>query len=150
MPQWRHWTEDEGSASLEFITAGMILLLPLVYLVLVMAALQGGSLAVEGAARQAVRVFVQANTVGEGEAMAERAIQFGLKDYGLDAADATVAISCMPQPDDCLHRLGSVTVRVSVSVRLPLAPPAITVNLPLTVPIEAEATEQVSRFWSGS
>ena len=51
MPRWRHWTEDEGSASLEFITAGMILLLPLVYLVLVMAALQGGSLAVEGAAR---------------------------------------------------------------------------------------------------
>lgn len=31
-----------GSASLEFITAGLILLLPLVYLVVAMSALQGG------------------------------------------------------------------------------------------------------------
>ena len=60
MPRWRRWTDDDGNASLEFITAGMILLLPLVYLVLVVAAVQAGSLAVEGAARQAVRVFVQA------------------------------------------------------------------------------------------
>lgn len=149
MPRWKRWTDDDGNASLEFVTAGLILLLPLVYLVMAMAALQGGSLAVEGAARQAVRVFVQARTVGEGQAMAERAIRFGLKDYGLDAADATVSISCLPTPNDCLHRLGSVTVRVSVPVRLPFAPPAVTVKLPLTVPIAAEATEQVSRFWSG-
>jgi hypothetical protein len=149
MPRWRRWTDDDGNAPLEFITVGMILLLPLVYLVMAMAALQGGSLAVEGAARQAVRVFVQASTVGEGQDMAERAIQFGLKDYGLEAADATVSISCRPLPNDCLHRLGSVTIRVSVPVRLPLTPPAVTVNLPLTVPVEAEATEQVSRFWSG-
>ncbi|MEO6944476.1 MAG: hypothetical protein ABI053_07175 [Lacisediminihabitans sp.] len=149
MRRWRRWTDDDGNATLEFITAGMILLLPLVYLVMAMAALQGGSLAVEGAARQAVRVFVQANSVGEGRDMAERAIQFGLKDYGLDAAEATVSITCLPKPNDCLHRLGLVTVRVSVHVRLPLTPPAMTVNLPLTVPVEAEATEQVSRFWSG-
>ena len=43
--------------------------------------------------------------------MAERAIQFGLKDYGLEAADATVSISCRPLPNDCLHRLGrTVTI----------------------------------------
>ena len=60
MLRWRRWNEDDGTATLEFITAGLILLLPLVYLVLSMAAIQGGALAVEGAARQAVRVFVQA------------------------------------------------------------------------------------------
>ncbi|HSP76545.1 MAG TPA: hypothetical protein VLO31_10065, partial [Cryobacterium sp.] len=58
--RWRAWADraERGSASLEFITAGLILLVPLVYLVLAMAALQGGALAVEGAARQAARVYV--------------------------------------------------------------------------------------------
>src|SRR6185312_4399125 len=113
----RFWADDDGNAPLEFITAGLILLLPLVYLVLVVSALQAGSLAVEGAARQAVRVFVQARTVDEAQQRAERAIRFGLKDYGLDARDATVSISCRPRPDACLTRLGTVTVNVAVSVR---------------------------------
>ncbi|MEO7121796.1 MAG: hypothetical protein ABI400_01500 [Lacisediminihabitans sp.] len=149
MPRSKRWTDDDGNASLEFVTTGMILLLPLVYLVLVMAAVQAGSLAVEGAARQAVRVFVQSRTIDEAQARAERAIQFGLKDYGLDAKDATVSVTCQPRPDDCLRRLGTVTVNIAVAVRLPLVPAAITVNLPLEVPLKATATEQVSRFWSG-
>jgi hypothetical protein len=148
MQRWKHLTNDDGNASLEFITAGMILLVPLVYLVLVMAAVQAGSLAVEGAARQAVRVFVQAHTLAEAQQQAERAIQFGLNDYGLDAADATVSVTCQPKPDECLTRLGTVTVDVAVSVRLPLVPSVVSVDLPLAVPLKATATEQVSRFWS--
>jgi hypothetical protein len=127
----------------------MILLLPIVYLVLVVSAVQAGSLAVEGAARQAVRVFVQAQTLEDAQASAERAIEFGLDDYGLKAQDATVSINCEPKPNACLTRLGTVTVTIAVSVRLPLVPPAVTVNLPLEVPLTATATERVSRFWSG-
>ena len=74
MLQWRRWSDDDGgSASLEFVTAGMILLLPLVYLVLTMASIQAGALAVEGAARQAVRVFVQAGSTRQAEAEAAMA-----------------------------------------------------------------------------
>ncbi|WP_349904400.1 hypothetical protein [Parafrigoribacterium humi] len=146
----RLWADDDGNAPLEFITAGLILLLLLVYLVLVVSALQAGSLAVEGAARQAVRVFVQAHTVDEAEQQAERAIQFALRDYGLDAHDATVSITCEPNPNACLTRLGTVTVNVAVSVRLPLVPSVVDVSVPLAVPLKATATEQVSRFWSGS
>ncbi|MEX1079255.1 MAG: hypothetical protein WED09_09135 [Homoserinimonas sp.] len=138
---------EDGSASLEFITAGMLLLLPLVYLVLVMSAVQAGALAVEGAARQAARVFVQGETVAAATAQAERAIQFALADYGIDAADATVRVSCAPA--ECLTRLGTVTVDVGVSVALPLVPPGLTVDVPLAIPLEATATQQVSRFWSG-
>jgi hypothetical protein len=149
MRRLKNSSDDAGSASLEFIVTGMILLLPIVYLVLTMAAIQAGALAVEGAARQAVRVFVQARTEDEAEARAARAIEFGLADYGLDAADATVSITCLPRPSECLSRLGTVTVRVGVSVRLPLAPPVLTLDVPISVPLEAVATERVSRFWSG-
>jgi hypothetical protein len=42
-----------------------------------------------------------------------------------------------------------VTVTVAVEVALPLVPPGLSVDVPLTVPLEATATQQVSRFWSG-
>jgi Flp pilus assembly protein TadG len=151
MRQWRRFRRvlraEDGTASLEFVTAGMILLLPMVYLVLTMSALQAGSLAVEGAARQAVRVYVQAPNTRNAEAEAERAIRFALADYGLDSSAASVSVSCSPRPADCLRRRATVTITVGVSVNLPLVPSALTVGAPLTVPVRSTATEQVSRFW---
>jgi hypothetical protein len=154
MPRSRLWTElaergrdDEGSASLEFITAGMILLLPLVYLVLTLSSVQAGSFAVEGAARQAARVFVQSPTVGSAAAGANRAIEFALADYGLEPDDFAVVISCSPNPSACLTRQGFVTVSVTTSVSLPLVPDVLDLNQPLSVPLSATATQQVSRFW---
>lgn len=152
MHRWRRLTNDgstdeAGTASLEFVSAGMILLLPLVYLVLTMSAIQAGSLAVEGAARQAVRVFVQADDERAAQLRAQRAVEFALADYGLDAADATVSISCSPRPENCLHRRASVTVTVGMSVALPLVPAALTIHGPLSVPLRSTASEQVSRFW---
>ena len=151
MQRWRPFrraiADDVGTASLEFVTAGMILLLPMVYLVLTMSALQAGSLAVEGAARQAVRVYVQAPDTRDAEAEAERAIRFALADYGLDPSEASVAISCSPRPADCLRRRATVTITVGVFVGLPLVPSALTIGGPVAVPLRSTATEQVSRFW---
>jgi hypothetical protein len=145
----RHSASDAGSASLEFITVGVLLLVPLVYLVLVVSSLQAASLGVEGAARQASRVFVQAETDADARAAAERAIRVTLADYGLDADDAEVAITCRPDPADCLARRGFVTVEITTVVPLPLAPPVLGVDVPLGVPVQAVATEQVSRFRAG-
>ena len=158
MPQWNGWTErvrgrlatlrrDDGSASLEFITAGLILLLPMVYLILTMSQIQGGSFAVEGAARQAARVFVQAVTPDAGEAAAQRAVDFALTDAGLDPGTADIDVRCSPRPDTCLTRNGEVTVVVRVVVPLPMVPAALDVAAPIGVPLEASATQRVSRFW---
>jgi hypothetical protein len=138
--------DERGSASIEFITVGLLLLVPTVYLVLALASIQSASFAIEGAARQASRVFVQASTVAAGEAAAERAIAVTLADYGLDAGDATVAISCRPDPTDCLTRRGYVTVTISIVAPLPLFPNTLETDLPLGVLIDSVATEQVSRF----
>jgi hypothetical protein len=146
----RALASDEGSASLEFITVGVLLLVPLVYLVLVVSSLQAASLGVEGAARQASRVFVQAETEAEARQAAERAIRVTLADYGLDAADAEVAVSCRPDPADCLARRGFVTVEIAAVVPLPFAPPVLGLDVPLGVTVRAIATEQVSRFRAGS
>jgi len=144
----RPWTDDAGSASLEFVTVGMIMLVPLVYLVLAVASIQAGAFAVEGAARQAARVFVQAPNVGAAQASAQRALTFALADHGI-TAPASISVSCQPRPSTCLTRQGFVTVSIDLTVPLPLVPPVLVGNFPLAVPLHATATEQVSRFWGG-
>ncbi len=138
---------DSGSAALEFITAGVLLLVPLVYLILAMAAIQGGALSVEGAARQAARVFVQAGSAQSAASQANTAVDFALQDFGVDARRATVTITCRPNPGACLTRRGFVTVTVTAAVPLPLVHSGLTVKTPLAVPMTATSTEQVSRFW---
>ncbi len=155
MPQWRHWVTsrltagggDRGSTSLEFITVGLILLVPLVYLVLAMAAIQSAAFAVEGGARQAVRVYVQSANESQAADRAERAIRFALADAGLDGLEPHVSVSCSPKPDACLTRRGTVTIAIAVTVPLPLMPPVLNLDVPLGMPLNATATEQVSRFW---
>jgi hypothetical protein len=140
-------TED-GSASLEFLTVGMILLVPLVYLVLAMASIQGGALAVEGAARQAARVAVQAVDAGAADAAVERAVRVALDDYGIEADAASVTVSCSPS-GDCLAPGERVQVSVTASVTLPLVPDVLALHQAASVPLEATATQTVSRFAAG-
>jgi Flp pilus assembly protein TadG len=138
---------ERGSAALEFVTTGMILLVPLVYLVLAMSSIQAGALSVEGASRQAARVYVQARTSTEATQQAKLAVEFALADYGLRPDQATVSITCSPEPTNCLTRGGYVTVSVRASVSLPLAPPTLTLSKQTGVTVSSSATQQVSRFW---
>ncbi|MEP6744190.1 MAG: hypothetical protein ABJB33_01725 [Gemmatimonadota bacterium] len=138
---------ETGSASLEFITAGLVLLVPLVYLVLALAALQGGAMAVEGAARQAARVYVQAPDGDEAAERALRAVRIALADYGIPADAASVRIDCDPDPARCLTRQGVVVVTVRILIPLPLVPDLLSLQSAAAIPIEATATQTVSRFW---
>ncbi|TFB71137.1 hypothetical protein E3O06_12160 [Cryobacterium glaciale] len=148
MPRSKRWSSgsESGSASLEFITAGLILLVPLVYLVLALSALQGGALAVEGAARQAARVYVQSPDAVTATARAHRAVAFALEDYGLDPGDAEVQIECAFGASHCLTRQGLVTVTVRISIALPLVPDLLALNQSASVPMAAASTQIVSRF----
>lgn len=141
------WSSDDGSASLEFITIGFVLLVPLVYLVLTMASIQSGAFAAEGAARQAARVFVLSATAEGARDAAIRAVEFALADNGVDPDSVDISVTCSPLPDQCLTRQGFVTVNVDISVPLPLVPPVIVGDFPLAVPLHAASTQQVSRFW---
>lgn len=146
MRRWRIWNDD-GSSSLEFITIGVLLLVPMVYLVLAVSSVQAATLATEGAARQAARVYVLAETDAAAASAAQRAIAFALADDGLDAGAAEIRIDCAPNPGTCLTRRGTVTVTVRVEVALPLVPDALNFRTSASVPVQARAAQQVSRFW---
>lgn len=147
MPRSRRWTDlaaDDGSASIEFLTIGMLLTIPLVYLVLAMAQLQAATLATEGAARQAARMVATADSHGAGLAAADAAIAVALADLGLEPT--AVDVACAPTPADCTTRGGTVQVAVEVTVPLPLVPPVLDLDVGLSVPIMAQAAQPVSEL----
>ena len=95
MPEWScRWSEDDGTATLEFITAGLILLLPLVYLVLSMAAIQGGRSPWRAPPGRRCGCSCRRPTLRQATAQAEQAVRFALADYGLDADDADPRSPC--------------------------------------------------------
>lgn len=135
---------ERGSASLEFLTVGLILLVPLVYLVLALSAVQAGALGVEGAARQAARVAVMAADDASAAAAVERVVTVALADYGIDADAASVVVGC--DRSDCSEAGARVSVSVSARVTLPLVPDVLALSAIGSVPIESSATQTVSRF----
>ncbi|MES2171562.1 MAG: hypothetical protein V4479_12715 [Actinomycetota bacterium] len=142
----RSTADDTGSASLEFVTAGVLMLVPLVYLVFTLSVIQSGAFAVEGAARAGARVFVQAATQHDGVEGATDAVDFALDDYGFAAGAASISITCLPDPANCLTRHGRVMVTVRSTVPLPLVPPFPGLKVPAGIPMVAASTEEVSRF----
>lgn len=137
---------DEGNAALEFLTAGVLLLLPLVYLAIALARVQGASLAAEGAAREAARVYVSAATDAVARASADRAVTVALADHRLTRQPGDLRLSCDSASTDCLASGRHVTARVRMAVDLPLVPAVFGLERLARVPIEASASAPVFRF----
>ena len=135
--------KDDGSASLEFITAGMLLLIPLVYLVVAVGVVQGATLATEGAARQAARVYVESPDLETAVTRAQQAIDFALADYGIDSKKANISISCS---ETCLTPESLVSIGVSVNVPMPMVPAVLNLDQAAVIPVSSQASQVVSRF----
>ena len=135
--------KDDGSASLEFITAGMLLLIPLVYLVVAVGVVQGATLATEGAARQAARVYVESPDLETAVTRAQQAIDFALADYGIDSKKANISISCS---ETCLAPESLVSIGVSVNVPMPMVPAVLNLDQAAVIPVSSQASQVVSRF----
>lgn len=148
MRRWSLWARnDDGSAALEFITVGVILLVPLAYLVLTLGAVQENLLGAEAAARHTARVMGQA----EGAAMAaERgdAVLAGvIEEYGMDAASVAVSVTCTPAGSECPTAGATVIVTVSTHVSLPFVPEVFGLDRATSIPLEAAAAQKVLRLW---
>ncbi|WP_022881256.1 hypothetical protein [Gryllotalpicola ginsengisoli] len=137
MRRWR--TDEAGNASLEFLTAGVLLLVPLVYLALALATIQGATLGVEGAAREAARAYVQAATDASGRSSADESVTVALADHRIDRAPGDLELHCDTGDADCLAAGHRITATVRVSVALPLVPVA-------RVPVEATASAPIFRL----
>lgn len=82
-------SSDEGAATVEFVFLGVMIMVPLLYLVIAVFEVQRNGYAVTQAAREAGRAFATADSVGEGIARAQRAAALALEDQGLSAGEHT-------------------------------------------------------------
>ena len=134
-------TRDEtGSALVELTWLGLVLLVPLLWIVLSVFEVQSGAFAVNGAARAAGRAYALAPDDAVGRARAEAAARQALADQGVEEP-VEVRITCSPY-DDCHSGTSVITVRVATRVDLPLLPdvlgggaPSFALDATHTVPI---------------
>ncbi|MDR2997809.1 MAG: TadE family protein [Microbacterium sp.] len=146
MRRWRLWaTDDEGSAALEFITAGVLLLVPLVYLVIALGAVQEQTLGAEAAARHTARAISQASDSAAATSRADAVLASVREEYGM--GDVDVAQSCVPAGGVCPRAGATVIVTVSTRVSLPFMPPIAGLDEITAIPIEASAAQKTSRLW---
>ena len=136
---------DDGRAIIEFIFLGVLLLLPLTYLVLTAASIQAASFSVSLASREAGRAFVTADSDEDalGRARAAAALAFADFDF---SAEGRLTVTCDGSP--CLRPDGQVRSTASITVRLPLVPDLVAEHLPSSVTVESENVATVDRFVS--
>jgi Flp pilus assembly protein TadG len=148
MHRSRAWgTNDDGSAALEFITVGVILLVPLVYLVIALGAIQEQTLGAEAAARHTARAIALAPDSAAASAHGEAVLAGIIDEYGLDPAEVDVSLACSPAGVACPSAGATLTVSVSARVRLPLVPPVFGLDRAASVHVQAQAAQKVSRLW---
>ena len=126
-------SHDEGTAVLEVLILGVGLLVPLLYAVISVMAVQSASYAATSAAREAARAYVTSATPAQGAARARVATRLVLADAGVAAAAPRVG--CV---GGCLQPGTRVDVTVTVRVPMPLLPggPTVTVVGQESMPVD--------------
>jgi hypothetical protein len=137
--------DDRGSALVEVTWLSLLLLVPLVYVVLSVFAVQSGSFAVSGAARAAARAYSLAPDEGSAATRARAAAAVVLRDHDIEPGDADLRISCRPDPSNCLAPGSLITVDVRHQVVLPLVPSALGDQAP-SFRVEAASTVSYGTF----
>ena len=118
---------EAGAAVVELLVVALTLLVPLVYVMLVMADVQRALLATSGAAREAGRVYVTGSDRVTAERRAEVASREVLAAYGLRAGDPRASLrlraGCPAEGrSGCVGGFGpGAEVEVVVTYRVPVA-----------------------------
>lgn len=148
MRRSRVWVRnDDGSAALEFITVGVILLVPLVYLVIALGVIQEQTLGAEAAARHTARAIAIAPDVATAAARSDAVLAAIVEEYGLDADAVEVSLECAPGGVECPSAGATLIVTVTTRVRLPGVPPVFGLDRAASIEVQAESAQKVSRLW---
>lgn len=113
---------EAGSAVVELIGLGVVLLLPLTYVVLGALQVQQAAYGVTAAAQAAGRAYMLAPDGGSAPGAAFGAATVALADEGVVLAPGQLSLRCATGSGDCRSPGGAVRVEIAVRVSLPLVP----------------------------
>lgn len=129
----------------EFVSVGVLLMVPLVYFVITMGRIQAASFAADGSAREAARAFVTAADDEDGYRRAAIAVRLGLRDQGFDDPDdGTLSVECEERL--CLTPGKRIVARVEVHVVLPGVPHLVDRSVSTSVTVRATQLAVVDEF----
>jgi Flp pilus assembly protein TadG len=137
--------DERGSALVELCWLGVLLLVPMLWIVLSLFEVQRGAFAVSTAARSAGRAYALAPNDAVGRLRAEAVVRQALEDQGLEEAPVRVTVTCTPYPADCHSGTSVITVRVSTHVDIPVLPAVLGGGSP-SVALDASHTVPVGQY----
>lgn len=136
------YNRDRGSASVEFIVAAVVLLVPLVALTVTTSEIAAASFAATSASRHGVRAFTRAESPAVGVARVESITALALADHGLTDINPRWEFEC--EPSFCARRGTLVRLTVHVDVPLRFIPALPGIDFALSVTVTRTATARVS------
>ncbi|MCW2791374.1 MAG: hypothetical protein JWO76_472 [Nocardioides sp.] len=137
--------DERGSALVELTWLGILLLVPMLWIVMSVFEVQRGAFAVSAAARAAGRAYALAPTDAEGRQRAVAAARQAMADQGVENAPLDLDITCRPFPHDCHAGTSVITVVVRSRVDLPLLPSALGGEAP-SFALDATHTVPIGQF----
>jgi Flp pilus assembly protein TadG len=136
---------QRGSAVVELFWLGILLVLPVLWIVLAVFSVQRGAFGVSAAARAAARAYSLAPDDASGLSRARTAARLALDDQGVRDVTPEVTVSCTPYPGDCHQGTSVITVSVHSRVVLPLVPSALGGGRP-SFSLDATQTVPIGQF----
>lgn len=136
---------ERGSAALEFILVGLLLLVPIVYLIVSLGMIQGQTLGVESGARHIARAIATADDPDTARLRADAIARTTVEAYGLDPAETELSLRCHPAGGGCPRAGAVLVVTMRTRVALPLVPPVLGMDRAASIPIEADSAQKVLR-----
>ncbi len=136
------WSADEGNAVIEFIIIGVLVLIPMAYLVLCVMRVQAATFASTQAVREAGRAFNSADSVRQGHVSARTAARLAFSDQGFEFPEAALRISCPASP--CLAAGSVAEISLNWQVLLPWIPAGLSSEV--SVPIEVNHLAPVDDY----
>lgn len=136
--------DEDGSALVEVVWLGVLLLLPMLWIVLSVFEVQRGAFGVEAAARSAARAYALAGEDALGRSRAEAAARLALADQGLEQAPLDIRVTCTTPPA-CHSGTSVITVVVGTQVDLPLLPDVLGAGRP-SFALDATHSVPIGRF----
>lgn len=111
--------------------AGVVLLMPIMYLGVALNGVHNQAMGVQTAARQIARAL------SSGSGSPDTVLAAVAAEYGMDPDAMRVEISCRPVADPCPAPGAFVTVRVTADAVLPLAPAVLDIAQSTAIPLES-------------
>jgi hypothetical protein len=124
---------------------GILLVLPVLWIVMSVFQVQRGAFGVSTAARAAARAYALAPDDASGLVRARSAARVALDDQGVHGVTPEVRVSCTPYPGNCHQGTSVITVSVHSQVVLPMMPSALGSNRP-SFALDATQTVPIGQY----